>query len=108
MNLLLQNILPHHILSRLIAKIANSRICFLKNFIIKQYCDFYKIDMSDAIESNPLKYHTFNDFFTRALQPGARKIDGDDKVIVNPLRVKQQYLFELENNLLLYYTSTSR
>ena len=32
----------------------------------------------------------------------------DDKVIVNPLRIKQQYLFELENNLLLYYTSTSR
>jgi len=32
----------------------------------------------------------------------------DDKVIVNPLRVKQRYLFELENNLLLYYTSTSR
>lgn len=31
-----------------------------------------------------------------------------DKVIVNPLRVKQQYLFELENNLLLYYTATSR
>lgn len=33
---------------------------------------------------------------------------GEDKVIVNPLRIKQQYLFELENNLLLYYTSTSR
>ena len=32
----------------------------------------------------------------------------DDKVIVNPLRIKQQYLYELENNLLLYYTSTSR
>jgi D-glycero-alpha-D-manno-heptose-7-phosphate kinase len=32
----------------------------------------------------------------------------DDKVIVNPLRIKQQYLFELENNLLLYYTSKSR
>jgi D-glycero-alpha-D-manno-heptose-7-phosphate kinase len=32
----------------------------------------------------------------------------DDKVIVNPLRVKQQHLFELENNLLLYYTATSR
>lgn len=31
-----------------------------------------------------------------------------DKVIVNPLRIKQEYLFELENNLLLYYTSTSR
>lgn len=32
----------------------------------------------------------------------------DNKVIVNPLRIKQQYLFELENNLLLYYTATSR
>jgi len=31
-----------------------------------------------------------------------------DKVIVNPLRIKEQYLFELENNLLLYYTATSR
>mgnify|MGYP001041606869 CR=1 FL=1 len=31
-----------------------------------------------------------------------------DKVIVNPLRIKEPYLFELENNLLLYYTSTSR
>ncbi len=31
-----------------------------------------------------------------------------DKVIVNPLRIKQEYLNELENNLVLYYTSTSR
>ena len=33
---------------------------------------------------------------------------GQDQVIVNPLRVKKEYLFELENNLLLYYTATSR
>ncbi|MBO9660685.1 MAG: dehydrogenase [Chitinophagaceae bacterium] len=33
---------------------------------------------------------------------------GSDKVIVNPLRIRQEYLFELENNLILYYTSTSR
>lgn len=32
----------------------------------------------------------------------------DDKVIVNPLRIRQEYLNELEHNLLLYYTSTSR
>ena len=32
----------------------------------------------------------------------------DDKVVVNPLRIKQKILFELENNLLLYYTSTDR
>lgn len=32
----------------------------------------------------------------------------DDKVIVNPLRIRPQYMHELENNLLLYFTDTSR
>lgn len=32
----------------------------------------------------------------------------DDKVIVNPLRIKDAYLSELEHNLLLFYTETSR
>lgn len=32
----------------------------------------------------------------------------DDKVIVNPLRIRSEYLYELNNNLLLYYTSTTR
>jgi D-glycero-alpha-D-manno-heptose-7-phosphate kinase len=32
----------------------------------------------------------------------------DERVIVNPLRIKQKYLDELEFNLLLYYTGKSR
>lgn len=32
----------------------------------------------------------------------------DDKVIVNPLRVKSKYQHELEHNLVLFYTQTSR
>lgn len=32
----------------------------------------------------------------------------NDKVIVNPLRIRSQYLHELQNNLVLYFTSTSR
>lgn len=32
----------------------------------------------------------------------------NDRVIVNPLRIRPHYLHELENNLVLYFTSTSR
>lgn len=32
----------------------------------------------------------------------------NDKVIVNPLRIRPEYLSELENNLVLYFTATSR
>lgn len=32
----------------------------------------------------------------------------NDKVIVNPLRIKEQILNELSNNIVLYYTETSR
>lgn len=33
---------------------------------------------------------------------------GEDRVIVNPLRIKPRYLHELAHNLLLYFTATSR
>lgn len=32
----------------------------------------------------------------------------DDQVIVNPLRIRQEYMHELENNIVLYFTATSR
>ena len=32
----------------------------------------------------------------------------DDKVIVNPLRIRPEYMHELENNLVLFFTATSR
>jgi D-glycero-alpha-D-manno-heptose-7-phosphate kinase len=32
----------------------------------------------------------------------------DDRVIVNPLRIRHEYIQELENNLVLFFTATSR
>jgi D-glycero-alpha-D-manno-heptose-7-phosphate kinase len=32
----------------------------------------------------------------------------DDEVIVNPLRIRPEYMHELQNNLVLYFTATSR
>jgi len=36
------------------------------------------------------------------------EFSANDRVIVNPLRIKDKVLFELENNLLLFFTETSR
>lgn len=36
------------------------------------------------------------------------EFSANEKVIVNPLRIRQRYLDELAHNLLLYYTETSR
>lgn len=36
------------------------------------------------------------------------EFEANDKVIVNPLRIKSDYLHELQNNVLIYYTGTSR
>lgn len=36
------------------------------------------------------------------------EFQGEEKVIVNPLRMRKDHLLELENNLLLYYTATNR
>ncbi len=84
-NLLLQYLLPQHILSRLVAKIANCRSFFIKKFIIKQYSKFYHIDMTEALEPNLDNYPTFNDFFTRALKPDARPIAADNQTIISPV-----------------------
>lgn len=101
LNIFLQYLLPKHILSRLVAKIANCRLPLIKNFIINLYCKFYPIDMTDAIESNPLNYPTFNDFFTRPLKPDARPIAADPKTIISPVDGKIWQIGKTENNLLI-------
>ncbi|EKE01167.1 MAG: hypothetical protein ACD_21C00201G0005 [uncultured bacterium] len=101
LNLLLQYLLPQHILSRLIAKIANCRIRLIKNLFISQYCKFYRIDMTDMLEPNPLNYQTFNDFFSRALKPGARPVTDDKNVIISPVDGRVLQIGKVSANLLI-------
>jgi phosphatidylserine decarboxylase len=70
----LQYALPQHALSRLIFAAARIRTPWLKNLMTRTFLASFPVDMSEAVEVDPYRYPTFNEFFTRALKPDARPI----------------------------------
>jgi phosphatidylserine decarboxylase len=80
----LQHLLPHHTLSRLVARLANSETPWIKRTFIHWFSARYRVDMSEALDSNLDSYRNFNAFFTRALKTGARPVDAGDDIIVSP------------------------
>ena len=80
-----QYVLPQHALSRLILRATRVRAAWFKNWLIRGFMKLYAIDMSDAVEPNPLAYGSFNEFFTRALKSGTRNIAAGDREIACPV-----------------------
>lgn len=72
--IVLQHLLPQHILSRMIGWLAHTEHQWTKNYFIQWFIQRYKVDMSIAAEPDPRQYKHFNDFFTRALAEGQRPI----------------------------------
>lgn len=81
---LLQYVIPHHLLSRLTGRLAECRIGWIKNQLIKSFIKRFNVDMSEALHEEPAAYINFNDFFTRELKPGAREIVADPTQLVSP------------------------
>lgn len=82
--IVLQRLLPQHILSRLAGRLTEARTPWFKNFLIRLSIRHFHIDLSDALETDPEKYDCFNDFFTRALRADARPIDAEPNSAVSP------------------------
>lgn len=79
--ILRQYLVPQHLLSRLAGSLANSEVKWLKNGFITWFIKRYQVNMSEAQQTDPLAYISFNEFFTRALLPDLRPIVlGDDKL----------------------------
>jgi phosphatidylserine decarboxylase len=74
---ILQRLLPKHFLSRVVGFVAKSELPLIKGLFINIFCLFYKIDLDEAQRGNTSDYRSFNDFFTRALKPGRRTIEGE-------------------------------
>ena len=53
---------------------------WITNRIIRRFIRKYQVAMDEALVSDPAQFATFNDFFTRALKPGARPLAQADFV----------------------------
>ncbi len=82
--ILLQHLLPQHLLSRLVGCLAECRTPWVKNLFINWFRKRYQVDMSQALEPNPEAYEHFNAFFTRALKADARPLDTEEGAILSP------------------------
>ena len=81
-----QYVTPQLAVSRAAGRLAdNDRTPALKNRVVKWFIKRYGVDMSEAAESDPTAYSSFNAFFTRALKPGIRPIAEGDNTFVSPV-----------------------
>jgi len=76
-----QHVVPQHLLSRGVGKLAECETESVKNFFIRHFIRHFNVDMREAAEPDYTKYANFNAFFTRALTPGTRTIAEGDCVI---------------------------
>jgi len=81
----LQYCLPQHPISRLILRATRVRAVWFKNLLTRGFLRLFAVDMSEAVDTDPYHYASFNDFFTRALRPETRPIDADPRSIASPV-----------------------
>jgi phosphatidylserine decarboxylase len=80
-----QHVLPQHALSRLVLRATRVKAPWFKNWLIRGFLKLYTIDMDDAVQPDPLRYASFNEFFTRALRPDARSLAKEPSEIACPV-----------------------
>ena len=77
-------VLPHRLLSSIARSLAYSTSPGTKQWLIDTVTRKFGVDLSEAAESDPTAYPSFNAFFTRALKPGARVADTDPRALLMP------------------------
>lgn len=81
----LQYAMPKHAISRLVGKLAAAKMGWLTTKLIDVFIKAYNINMSEAKLKNAKDFATFNDFFTRELEEGARTIDQNADTLCYPV-----------------------
>jgi phosphatidylserine decarboxylase len=92
----LQYITPKHGLSRLVGLLAAAEAGTVTTTLIKLFIKQFKVDMSEALKSDPEDYKSFNEFFTRQLKEGARTICTDDLDLAHAVDGRISQLGDIE------------
>lgn len=79
-----QYVLPHHGLSKIMARLTHSGCRHWKNLMIKLVITLYKVNMAEAKHAEISHYNNFNQFFTRELKPGVRSFPTEHDAIACP------------------------
>jgi len=77
--------MPKHAISRLVGKFAAAEAGWLTTKAISYFIKAYDINMAEAKLKNATDFKTFNDFFTRELEVGARTIIQDPDSVCYPV-----------------------
>jgi phosphatidylserine decarboxylase len=104
---MLQRLLPQHGLSRLTGRLANSQATWIRKPFVHGFARAYGVDMSEAEYADLDHYDCFNDFFTRALKPGARPLDPDPAALLSPADGMVSQVGTLDGERLLQAKGTS-
>ena len=83
-SILLQYLLPHRFLSRLVLWATRWTWGPWKNFLIGRIVKAYRVDLDEAATAELADWPHFNAFFTRALKPGARPLATGDRTVLCP------------------------
>lgn len=75
-----QYVLPKQALTSLAGTVASARRGAATTRLIGWFVRKYGVDMSEAADPDIAHYASFNDFFTRALKPGARPLAAADLI----------------------------
>jgi phosphatidylserine decarboxylase len=81
----LQYLMPKHLISRLVGRIASAKMGWLTTQLISLFIKAFKINMAEAKLKNASDFDTFNNFFTRELEAGARVINDTNNTICFPV-----------------------
>ncbi len=112
MRYLFLRLLPKNLVSKLLGKLADLQLPspLLVSFI-QLYSRIYAVNLNEIKAPSLEKFKTFNDFFTRQLNPKSRPIDNDPDSVISPVDGSVAEFGDIANGLMIqtkgvYYSLT--